>query len=94
MHNSIQQSILLSLILVLAAHILFSPVALSVIFAIMLLLLYRHYKNKTVRISKVWTSGFNQSIQGNWYHHLWIYVPCYGHLASHMIMLVFMLLAS
>ena len=57
MHNSIQQSILLSLILILAAHILFSPVALSVIFAIMLLLLYRHYKNKTVHISKVWTYG-------------------------------------
>ncbi len=33
MHNSIQQSILLSLILILAAHMLFSPVALSVIFA-------------------------------------------------------------
>ena len=57
MHNSIQQSILLSLILILAAHMLFSPVALSVIFAIMLVLLYRHYKNKTVHISKVWTYG-------------------------------------
>ena len=57
MHNSIQQSILLSLILILAAHMLFSPVALSVIFAIMLLLLYLHYKNKTVHISKVWTYG-------------------------------------
>ena len=57
MHNSIQQSILLSLILILAAHMLFSPVALSVIFAIMLVLLYRHYKKKTARISKVLTYG-------------------------------------
>ncbi|MEN8430165.1 DUF3488 and transglutaminase-like domain-containing protein [Acinetobacter towneri] len=57
MHNSIQQSILLSLILILAAHMLFSPVALSVIFGLMLLLLYLHYKNKTARISKVWTYG-------------------------------------
>ncbi len=57
MHNSIQQSILLSLILILAAHMLFSPVALSVIFALMLLLLYLHYKKKTARISKVWTYG-------------------------------------
>lgn len=57
MHHSIQQSILLSLILILAAHMLFSPVTLSVIFAIMLLLLYRHYKKKTARISKVLTYG-------------------------------------
>lgn len=57
MHHSIQQSILLSLILILAAHMLFSPVALSIIFAIMLLLLYRHYKKKTARISKVLTYG-------------------------------------
>ena len=57
MHHSIQQSILLSLILILAAHMLFSPVALSVIFAIMLVLLYRHYKKKTARISKVLTYG-------------------------------------
>ena len=57
MHNSIQQSILLSLILILAAHMLFSPVALSVIFGLMLLLLYLHYKNKTARISKVLTYG-------------------------------------
>lgn len=57
MHHSIQQSILLSLILILAAHMLFSPVKLSVIFAIMLLLLYRHYKKKTARISKVLTYG-------------------------------------
>lgn len=57
MHNSIQESILLSLILILAAHMLFSPVALSVIFGLMLLLLYLHYKNKTARISKVWTYG-------------------------------------
>ena len=57
MHNSIQQSILLSLILILAAHMLFSPVALSVIFGLMLLLLYLHYKNKTAHISKVWTYG-------------------------------------
>lgn len=57
MHNSIQQSILLSLILILAAHMLFSPVALSVIFGLMLLLLYLHYKKKTARISKVWTYG-------------------------------------
>ena len=61
MHNSIQQSILLSLILILAAHMLFSPVALSVIFGLMLLLLYLHYKNKTARISKVWTYGLTQS---------------------------------
>ncbi|GJC30214.1 transglutaminase [Acinetobacter sp. KAM398] len=57
MHHSIQQSILLSLILILAAHMLFSPVALSIIFAMMLLLLYRHYKKKTARISKVLTYG-------------------------------------
>ncbi|WP_411690601.1 transglutaminaseTgpA domain-containing protein [Acinetobacter towneri] len=57
MHHSIQQSILLSLILILAAHMLFSPVALSVIIAIMLLLLYRHYKKKTARISKILTYG-------------------------------------
>lgn len=55
MHTSIQQSILLSLFLILIAHLQFSPLALSVIFALMWLILFVHYRKKTARISKTLT---------------------------------------
>ena len=54
MHADVRTSILMTLLLLLLAQVLFNPVLLSAIFALILLCLFVSFKDETKTVSKIW----------------------------------------
>ena len=54
MHADVRTSILMTLLLLLLAQVMFNPVLLSAIFALILLCLFVSFKDETKTVSKIW----------------------------------------
>lgn len=56
-HTAVKTAILITLILLFMAQLVFNPILLNIIFAVMVVFLYLNFKNTIKAISKFWTFG-------------------------------------